>query len=59
MVAHSDNADLREKALSCLIEATKDTGLNVEACRELGLFEVSPSHHHPHHHHQFSVVCVV
>jgi hsp70-interacting protein len=40
MVAHSDNADLREKALSCLIEATKDTGLNVEACRELGLFEI-------------------
>ena len=41
MVARSDSADLREKALACLLEATKDTGLNVEACRELGLPEVS------------------
>ncbi|ELR22342.1 ARM repeat fold domain containing protein [Acanthamoeba castellanii str. Neff] len=39
MVARSDSADLREKALACLLEATKDTGLNVEACRELGLPE--------------------
>jgi hypothetical protein len=43
MVARSDSADLREKALACLLEATKDTGLNVEACRELGLPEVSLS----------------
>jgi hypothetical protein len=40
MVTHSDNADLREKALACFVEATKDNGLNVEACREVGLLDV-------------------
>jgi len=38
--SHAESEDLREKMLMCLIEATKDNGLNIEACREMGLLDV-------------------